>query len=258
MVGQLPADTAPWRWAAASKIGTAHIRKGTRKQDSFACFAPREEILCAIVCDGAGSAPLGGEGASLVCRTISRGIRSHFANATSLPEDEHVWVWIDQARDLLVLAAKRREQTRRAFASTLVLLLAAPEGVLVAHIGDGAAVARLKEGGWETLSSPANGEYASTTFFVTDDPAPQLRITRYEAKFDAFVSFTDGIESLALDLKTMSPHEPFFRVMMTPLDKLAVPGRDAGLSRSLGDFLASGRVCGKTDDDKTVILASCK
>jgi hypothetical protein len=194
----------------------------------------------------------------VICRTFSIGLRGHFANKPAELGDEDIWTWIDQARDYLALAASRREQTRRAFASTLVLLVATPEGILVAHIGDGAVVARVKDAGWQSLSWPENGEYASSTFFVTDDPVPQLRITRHEAEFDAFASFSDGIESLALDFTAMAPHEPFFKGMMAPLDKLSAPGCDAVLSRSLGNFLDSERVCGRTDDDKSVILASCR
>jgi hypothetical protein len=44
--------------------------------------------------------------------------------------------------------------------------------------------------------------------------------------------------------------------MIAPLDNLDGTGRDAGLSKALGSFLSSPRVCEKTDDDKSLILVS--
>jgi len=260
MAGQLLANERPWRWAAASQIGTAHIRNGTRKQDALRCFAPRfaRPVLCAIVCDGAGSAPFGGQGASVICRTLTLALRAHYNDKPQLPSDGDIWTWIDQARDYLALAAERRNIRRQAFASTLVMLIAAPDGFLVAHIGDGAVVARHKTSGWLALSWPENGEYASTTYFLTDDPMPRLRITRHDHDFDACAVFSDGIEDLALDNAASIPHEPFFRSMMAPLDQALGDGNHASLSESLGRFLDSDRVCGRTDDDKSLILASIK
>lgn len=249
-----------WRWATASEIGTSHITLGTRKQDATASFlvGNSREIFCAIVCDGAGSAPFGGEGASVVCRKFSQSLKEHFSTTTSFPDDQRIWDWLDEARDRLSVAAGKREVDRRAFASTLVVLVARDGEQLTAHVGDGAIVGRLRSGAWQALSWPENGEYASTTYFVSDDPAPRARIARTDHEFDGFAIFSDGIEGLALDLAGAIPHEPFFRTMMSPLDKLEHTGKDPALSQALGNFLASRRVCEKTDDDKSLILVSTR
>jgi hypothetical protein len=175
-----------------------------------------------------------------------------------LPTDEDIWGWIDLARDRLAVAAERRATRRQAFASTLVLLAATEDSLLIVHVGDRAVVAREKGAAWDVLSWPENGEYASTTYFLTDDPAPKVRICRLAADFDAYAVFSDGIENLALDQKAMIPHEPFFRSMMTPLDAVADMGKSAGLSEALANFLNSKRVCERTDDDKSLILASAR
>jgi serine/threonine protein phosphatase PrpC len=260
MAGPLQVEGKRWRWAAASCIGTSHLRKGTRKQDALRCvlYGDGNPVLCAIVCDGAGSAPFGGEGASVICRILSSAVREHFATTSSLPDDESIWSWIDRARDRLGIAAERKDVRRQAFASTLVMMLAAPEEIAVVHVGDGAAVARDLNGGWHSLSWPQNGEYASTTYFLTDDPSPRVRITRTDASFDAYALFSDGIEDLALDHRAAIAHEPFFRTMIAPLDRSPVDGRDKSLSESLGGFLNSARVCERTDDDKSLILISLK
>ena len=201
---------------------------------------------------------MGGEGASVVCRTLSAAIRNHFRRTTELPTDNDIWEWIDQARDRISFAAKSRDTEPRAFASTLVLLMAQTGVQLAVHIGDGAIVGRDEAGMWQTLSWPENGEYASTTYFVTDDPAPKTRISRYSYIMNGFAIFSDGIEDLALDLLANEPHAPFFNTMIAEIDKLVKNGRDVALSKALGSFLAGSRVCDKTDDDKSLILVSAR
>lgn len=223
----------------------------------MSCFSTGSGALCAIVCDGAGSAKFGGEGASVLARTLSQSLRQHFRVGLALPENDEVWSWVDSARDRLAVAAERRETTRRAFASTLLMLVAVRHKILTAHIGDGAMVARTGAT-WETISRPENGEFASTTYFATDDPVPRLRLERQERECTGFAVFSDGIENLVLDHRTDAPHEPFFNTMIAPIDALSKPGKDAELSSALTAFLRGPRVCEKTDDDKTLLLLSSR
>ncbi len=249
-----------WSWASASEIGTSHLRLGTRKQDALSCFLAKgaEQLFCAVVCDGAGSATFGGEGAWVVCRVLTCSLRAHFRSTTDLPNDSVIWSWIDLARDSLALAAERRRVERRAFASTLVLLVAAKDQQLVVHVGDGAVVGRTVDGEWIALSWPENGEYASTTYFVTDDPMPRARILRSAWLMNGCAVFSDGIEELALNQVALLPHQPFFRAMLAPLEDLETTGKCVALSSALGDFLRGPRVCSKTDDDKSLVLASLR
>jgi hypothetical protein len=260
MVGPSPADRARWRWVIASQIGTSHIRLGTRKQDAARCFIAdgRSPALCVLVCDGAGSAAFGGQGATLIGRVVTTGLKEHFRSRERLPTDQEIWAWVDHARDRLALAADRKATRRRNFASTMIMLVVTDKGLVVAHVGDGAAVARGRDGTWRVLSWPESGEYASTTYFLTDDPAPRLRIARFEPEFDACAVFSDGIEDLALDYRSTLPHQPFFRSMMIPLDTASALGKESSLSAALARFLGSDRVCARTDDDKSLILASSR
>jgi len=196
-------------------------------------------------------------GASVICRTLSEGLRQHFRQQSALPSDDAVWSWVDLARDRLGAAAENRGKLRRAFAATLVMLVALGDSLLVAHVGDGAVVAREGEG-WSTLSPPENGEYASMTYFLTDDPSPRLRISRFAGSYTAFAVFSDGIENLVLDHRSNEPHEPFFKAMLRSVDATAEEGRSAALSTKLSAFLSSPKVCEKTDDDKTLLLISSR
>ncbi|WP_434694688.1 PP2C family serine/threonine-protein phosphatase [Pseudomonas sp. Z1-14] len=254
--GQLQ-SSLHWRWAAASCIGTSHLRMGTRKQDAFSVMRVHSDAMCAIVSDGAGSASHGGQGAVLVCRTLRVNFRNWFKQHEFLPSDETIMCWIDQLRDHLSLVAEKRGVTRRQFASTLVMLVVFKDQVLALQIGDSALVAR-KEGVWEAICWPENGEFASTTYFVTDDPEVRLHIYRFDRKHDAFALFSDGLESVALEQATQQPFARFFDPMIKPVDLARENGRLAELSEALARYLHSPALCDRTDDDKTLILVSCK
>jgi hypothetical protein len=249
-----------WKWAAASVRGTAHVRSQTRKQDSYACFSAGEagSAFIAIVCDGAGSAIKGGEGASLTCRAMTKGARAHFARSSILPSDDDVWSWVDDARDGIARAALGQTQplSPRDFASTLVLVISDGLQTVVGHIGDGCAVALDSEENWLLLSEPAQGDYASTTYFVTDDPAPKLRLNRLSKPLIAIAAMTDGLERLALNLAAMTPHRPFFDAVIRPVRETKTHGKEGSLSTKLASYLDSAAVNQRTDDDKTLVLAA--
>lgn len=244
----------------ASQIGTSHIRLGIRKQDALKTFTifgkDSQQTLCAMVCDGAGSAEYGGQGASLTCRLLSQAIRQHFAQTDVMPNTAEIWAWIDTVRDRMVQAAKNKSVARKSFACTLVLLIARQNENIVVHIGDGSVVGRNQLGEWKTLTWPENGEYASSTYFITDDPVPHVRFVDIDELYTAYALFSDGIENLALDQRAMTAHAPFFMNMIRPLDSLSSEGKNQDLSTKLAAFLDSARVCERTDDDKSLILLS--
>lgn len=254
-VGPLPADLGRWRWAAASRVGTSHLRTGTRKQDAFTVKVPEPGTLCVIVADGAGSASHGGEGASLVCRMLSTAVCEWIAGHEGLPTDEQIYAWIDLVRNRIALVADKRGFTKRQFASTLVALVVRGEELLALQVGDSALVAR-NAGQWGALCWPENGEFASTTYFITDDPEPRLRIIRSADHYDAFAAFSDGMESVALHHASQEPHAGFFDPMIRPIDQAVERGRLADLSAALGRYLDGAAICDRTDDDKTLVLVS--
>lgn len=242
-----------WRWAAASKIGTSHILSGDRLQDAYAVSRIGQDQIFAVVSDGAGTARFGAYGAWLVCRFLTVHFREWLQENSEMPTAELLAGWIDNLRDQISAIAERRETTPRQFACTLAAVLIAPEEVMTLHIGDSAVVGR-RGAEWDVLCWPENGEYASTTYFVTDDPEPRLDIARLPRDHNAFALFSDGVGDLALSHLEQSAHQGFFEPMMRPVDASPDTGRLAELSKKLGAYLAGPSVCERTDDDKTLIL----
>ena len=103
---------------------------------------------------------------------------------------------------------------------------------------------------------PEKGDYANVTFFVTDAKAEEhLEFDVTDGEILELAAFSDGIERLALDFVAGEAHSGFFNGLFPHLRSLE-PGHSARVSAQLTDFLASERVNKRTDDDKTLILAS--
>lgn len=171
------------------------------------------------------------------------------------PDDATLNDWIDELRDRISAAADRRNTSPRQFAATLAALLVSLSEILALHIGDSAIVGR-RALEWDAICWPENGEYASTTFFLTDDPVPRLNIVRQERQHDAFALFSDGVGEIGLSISTGRAHPGFFDPMMRPVDSASGAGKLPELSRKLQNYLAGPSVCERTDDDKTLVLLS--
>lgn len=255
VAGLKQGDTMAWRWASASVIGTSHIQSGSKLQDAHVVSELGNGYILAVVSDGAGSAKFGAFGAGLICRFLLVRIRKWLHDRSRLPTDEDLSDWVDELRARISSIAARRDSAPRQFAATLAALVVGPDQALSLHIGDSAIVGR-KGGEWEVLCWPENGEYASSTYFLTDNPKPRLNIIRYPREHDAFALFSDGVGDLALSHSERAAYIQFFDPMIRPVDEASGRGRLVDLSAKLTTFLAGPSVCQRTDDDKTLILIS--
>jgi hypothetical protein len=236
-------------------IGVSHIRSGDRLQDAYAINSIDKDRVFAVVSDGAGSAEFGAYGAWIVCRFFTVHFREWLRNNSELPTDELLSDWIGNLREQISAIAKQRGSTSRQFASTLAAILITPDEILTIQVGDSAIVGR-RGAEWDVLCWPENGEYASTTYFVTDLPKLRLNIIRQPRDHDAFALFSDGIGDLALSHLDHSAYQPFFDPMIRAVDSSTSVGRLSELSSKLKTYLAGPSVCARTDDDKTLILIS--
>jgi hypothetical protein len=251
-----------WTWASASFAGTSHLKSDLRLQDAFSCSKisiENNEFFYSVISDGAGSASHGGEGASIVSRTFALEIRKFLSNGARFPSLSIIESWIDIARDRIYSASCNRKLIPRDFASTLVCIISNSFSSVIIHIGDGAVVIHDKNlNEWQVPIWPSHGEYASTTFFVTDEIFPNLKTIFIAKEIDCIVSFSDGLERLALDFNLQKAHIPFFDSITKPVFDSNIKGKDFELSKLLKKYLNSPSINARTDDDKSLIISVYK
>lgn len=249
-----------WSWVGACSTGTSHLRAGVGCDDAGACIevdTPLGASLVLVVSDGAGSAEFSRIGSRIVTRSFceSADLFLRSGGPASAITTEVANEWLDDIRDRLALAAQREGVPLKAFASTLVGCVLQSDTAVIIHVGDGACVLRFSgDTLWHVPSWPAQGEFASTTFFVTDDPSPNIKVTQVFGTVGDVALFSDGLERLALDFTTKSAFAPFFDSMFSAIGDLT-PGRQRELSNNLRSFLDSSSVVERTDDDKTLLMA---
>lgn len=248
-----------WCWAGARSVGTSHIKANEGCEDYASVIEKNiqnESILIAAVSDGAGSAKHAELGSRMVVRGFMNAAILFFKDQKSLSQvtEEVAKEWIDAIRDRISIFATNLSATPKDFAATLVGVVIGYDRIIVCHVGDGGCVARNDKNDWIVPSWPSQGEYASTTFFVTDDPFPNLKVTISIGRYKEIAIFSDGIERLALNFATTSAFSPFFDQMFYAFES-TIPGRDRASSRGLKAYLDGTTVTDRTDDDKTLILA---
>jgi hypothetical protein len=253
-----------WRYVAASVIGTSHEKAGGTCQDANGCqiFAPRagDKVLMAAVADGAGSAVCGGEGAAITCRALLELMGDHLDSGGTIEEIalDTVRSWMTTIQNLLEEEARAVSRERRDFACTILGLMVGESCAACLQIGDGVIVlADSEERAYGHVFWPDRGEYANTTHFVTEEGAIEhLQFDSVKRRVVEAALLTDGLQNIALNYQQRTAHEPFFRGLFTPLRTAEEEGCSHELSESLAAFLSSPRVNEKTDDDKTLVLAS--
>jgi len=245
-----------WHVIGASVQGTAHQKNGIPCQDTHGYRLLPNGTLLVAVADGAGSADRADEGATLAVTKIIDAVETSLQEA--LPQTKRRW------RRLLKKAFK---QTRRAlnslaqseavqphlFATTLTCAIVSDGWLAIGQIGDGVAVAQATEGPLFTTLEPQRGEYANETSFLTMEQAlEQVQIKVYRRPVQALAVMSDGLVRLALNLAQHTPHQPFFQPLLAFAGQVTDPTQ---AHSQLVDFLTSDRVCARTDDDKTLVLA---
>jgi len=207
-----------------------------------------------FIADGAGSAEKGGAGAELAIEAAAAFVAEKVEQGEFGLSDALATDIVLAVRHAIYAAAESENLKARDFACTFLGVLSSPNGTLVLQVGDGGVVIDTGTG-LEVVVVPMSGEYANMTYFVTDEDAVRLMETKtYPDRAIKVAAFTDGIQRLALNLATNTPHVPFFAPFFDGMTKAAVEQEDQ-LQGLLSNFLGSQAVNERTDDDKTLALA---
>jgi hypothetical protein len=246
-----------WRFAAGRATGSSHEKLGKPCQDRFGCATlAAENALVAVVADGAGTAEFAHLGAEIAVTTLSDmgqlGVRAGRRDYRDILREGAAL-----ARQRLLEAAGDRRLTPRDMACTLLAVILTPFGGAALQIGDGVIVTGTAASEWRWVIWPQKGEYANSTFFLSDEGAlAQAEVVDVSDDVQDIALMSDGVEPLALHFASRKAHAPFFRTVFTPLHAIDGQGESPELSQHVATMLGSAAVRARTDDDTTLVLAT--
>jgi hypothetical protein len=253
-----------WRYALASVQGTSHLKANVPCQDhaqiaTIPAFGPPRALI-AVAADGAGSASRSDEGARSACSAFlefSRLALDWVCAAEHLTDSFGKDALADLQADVASLARDLNEPVS-SFACTLLGALVTADAALFVQLGDGAIVYRVASDTAWCLAAPGQrGEFVNETIFVTRSDASQyLQAIRVNEPICEFALMTDGVEFLAIKQPEGIPHKAFFEHVTAGLRAIPDPGEASGHNDWIERFLESKAVNSRTDDDKTLVLAT--
>lgn len=268
-----------WRVVAASVCGTSHQKRSQPCQDAHGWQITPEGVLIAAVADGAGSATFGEVGAQVAVRTVishlyqsnwlsfpaafnaqkpSDGLESKLSEVPQVSSSHlppPIFQALESARNAVELEAQTRQSSVREFATTLLVVVATPQWVVATQVGDGAVVMEEADRAI-ALTAPQSGEYINeTTFLVSPNALETAQFLFWQGSPTHLAMFSDGLQLLALEMPAAKPHPPFFSPLFRFISQDDLDDGDA--QAQLENFLNSPRVTERTDDDITLLLATC-
>ncbi len=257
-------EIVAWRVIAASGIGTSHLKHGLPCQDAyafgFAASTRGDKYFVAVIADGAGSVAYSKTGASLACQTWLARAREWLANDPLESLDiAQLEEWLRYFQKRVEGLSESNGVLSREFACTLLLAIVGERSARFIQIGDGAMVISSREmpGRFGPVFWPERGEFANQTVFATSPEAfESMQSVLLEEVVDEIALFSDGIQSLVLDYRAQTASNRWFDGMFMEVRRIEAAGFSEGASRSLAEYLSSKAVNDRTDDDKTLILAS--
>ncbi len=250
--------SSPWRFIAESRRGPSHEAEGTPCQDASRARVlgdGESSSLVACVADGAGSAKYSDTGSALACHAVVDGAASFHEEHGSFDEltRDDVLGWLGTAREKITADADARECGVREYATTMVGMIAGPGRSFFFQIGDGAIILG-SSGVFGVVFWPQSGEYANSTNFLTARGFEEfVEFHSVDSSFTEAALLTDGLERLALEFDTHTAFHPFCSPLFRSLNNT---DDLEGLAVDLRGFLGSDSVNTRSDDDKTLILAS--
>jgi hypothetical protein len=161
-------------------------------------------------------------------------------------------VWFEGVLRHLDAIAEREQTTTDQLACTILCGIISQKRSVFGQIGDGCWVIE-KDNAIVPITWPQTGEFANlTTFITTKDSIKDMQFEKVEGQITSVAAFTDGIQTISLNLATHDAHIPFFKPIF---DDVKNSDEETSLIAPLQTFLNSEYVNNRTDDDKTLVLA---
>jgi hypothetical protein len=255
--------SAQWRIALASEVGTSHEAAGAPCQDyagHATVHTSHGEVLIVAVSDGAGTAAYSDVGSSTAVKTFIAEVERFITEGRPVSgiDAAQASIWVCRAAEATAAVAAVNQHEARDYSCTLLAAVLGADHAAFIQVGDGAiVVSHGDEDGWSYVFWPQHGEFANTTNFIQSaDIDKIIAFDLAPRRIDELAIFSDGLENLVLHKVSRSVQQSFFYSMIQPVRKADSIGLDQELSKGLRRYLASPAICERTDDDKTLVLAT--
>ena len=243
-----------------SQIGHSHVRENGICEDAYSIGRLEDgDWLAITVCDGAGSALYGEQGAKIVSTNFNNGLLKIASEINYRIPD----TWINDAILKLVLEVRKiiRDQSSDSgmenFHTTLVSTLLNQKYGFSIHIGDGS----IFGGNFENnmvgtcvdknyfVSEPSNGEYANETYFITESRwIKNIHIKPFQ-NLDWLILGTDGGCEAIINQKGELKGD-----FVPTLFEIISTKPNSTHEKYLTNLLDSPEYVNITSDDRTVVL----
>jgi hypothetical protein len=250
-----------WKYGKASVAGTSHALLNTPCQDAHVCKFIQiddKEVIVAVVCDGAGSASKSDVGAQTMSEIFANQAETYLIENNSVEglNREMLFDWVINARQQIIDISENEGFALREYSCTFLAAIVGGGLSFFLQIGDGCMVVSEMEepDAYKWIFWPQKGLYFNTTNFVTDtDFMESLQFDKWDKMPRDMALFSDGIESIALKFDSEVAYSPFFKGLFGALRSKQ---NNEPFDREIAQFLNSDKVNERTDDDKTLIIAS--
>lgn len=235
-------------------VGASHIATDTPCHDSHTYrILPNNLGYIACVSDGMGSA----SHAELGSQTASVFVVDFLQNQLkSSMSDEEIITLIKESfietNDKLYDVAHQNGFHVKDLNATLLVFVTLNGRQFFGQVGDCTAIGKSGDR-YQVLVPQQRGEYANATFSVCNLESVENGIyEKVDGYYPMVALMSDGIESISISARDRQVsslfYDPFFKVF----DREHFDPHE--VQKSLERFLASERICKKTDDDKTLLF----
>lgn len=165
-----------WKVARATMTGKAHQMAGMKCQD-FIRQEPKDDFVCVVAVDGAGSAKHSFKGAEFVSRKACDIFLERGVTLFELTDEEIKHIVLQNINNELQKMAQEYSCGIEDFACTLMFFISDGSKYIVGNLGDGLIGFRDASNVFNTLLDQERGKYVNVSYFVTSN-GDYLRIKR--------------------------------------------------------------------------------
>jgi serine/threonine protein phosphatase PrpC len=244
-----------WKVAGAQVEGTSHAAKGIPCQDRVKAAVENGTAVIALA-DGAGSCTLSHIGAEVVVNKIKNICIEDFDRIYNMNDTQAKNFIISSLKRALLLKvneykAKGSDINIKEFSSTLLFVAMKDNKCIYGHLGDG-VIGCFENDQCKVVSSPSNGEFANTTYFVTmKNSEKYLKLVKRDLTNDdiyGFIIMSDGTGDSFYD-KANVKLAPATKIVLDWLNENASSEVDEALEENLRNVIRK-----KTTDDCSLAL----